>query len=481
MTCRWLRLCAVFSLMTLSVVAQQSVMAAENWPQFRGVESRGIATSKASLPTEIGPGQQVVWKTSLPPGHSSPVVYGDRIFLTAERDGKLLTVALDRASGKVLWERIAPHEKLEAIHRIGSHAQSTPASNGKRVVSFFGSSGLFCYDTAGKLQWHRPLGPFTNTFGAATSPIIVDGRVILCQDHDTDSFLASYDLGTGKTVWKTDRSEFPRNYCTPIVWNVDGKRQIVVAATLRVVGYDFKTGKELWTVRGIARAVCMTPVIGANNNLYVAGYAGGGDPGSRIKVDSFDSVVKKIDTNGNGTFEKDELTEGGPIHRRFDQVDRDKTGTITKKEYEYFRGLFDKSRNVVVAIKPGGKGEATKSHKLWEQPKYVPFCSSPLYYRGHLYTLKDGGIFASLNAKTGATIKVGRVPSGGGVYASAVAGDGKIFLLNERGKLTVVRAGGEWETLHEADFEEDTYGTPALVDGRIYLWTTGHLYCFGKK
>jgi outer membrane protein assembly factor BamB len=136
---------------------------------------------------------------------------------------------------------------------------------------------------------------------------------------------------------------------------------------------------------------------------------------------------------------------------------------------------------VVVAIKPGGKGEATKSHKLWEQPKFVPFCSSPLYYQGHIYTLKDGGIFASLDAKTGKTVKVGRVASGGGVYASAVAGDGKIYLLNERGKLTVVRAGGEWEAIHEADFEEDTYGTPALVDGRIYLRTSGHLYCFAKK
>jgi outer membrane protein assembly factor BamB len=476
MTFRLPRLCVVLSLVILP-----SVATAENWPQFRGVGSRGVVTSEAKLPTEIGPDKQVAWKTPLPPGHSSPVVFADRIFLTAEREGKLVTIAVDRASGKVLWERVAPHQKLEAIHRIGNHAQSTPTSDGKRVVTFFGSCGLFCYDIDGKLQWHHPLGPFTNTFGAATSPIIVGNRVILCQDHDTDSFLAAYDLATGKTVWKTDRSEFPRNYCTPIVWNVGGKRQIVVAATLRVVGYDIDTGKELWTVRGIARAVCMTPVIGANNNLYVAGYAGGGDPGSRIKVDPFDAVVKKIDTNGNGTFEKDELTEGGPMHRRFDQVDRDKTGRITKKEYEYFRSLFDKSRNVVVAIKPGGKGEATESHKLWEQPKFVPFCSSPLYYQGHIYTLKDGGIFASLDAKTGKTVKVGRVASGGGVYASAVAGDGKIYLLNERGKLTVVRAGEEWETIHEADFEEDTYGTPALVDGRIYLRTNGHLYCFAKK
>ena len=143
-------------------------------------------------------------------------------------------------------------ERLEEIHPSGSHATPTVAADGERVVSFFGSAGLFCYDANGKLQWQIPLGPFKNDFGSGTSPLIVDDRVILCQDHDTDSFLMSIDKQTGRIVWRIDRGEFPRNYCTPAIWTVNGKKQIVVAATLRIVAYDFETGEEVWTVRGVA-------------------------------------------------------------------------------------------------------------------------------------------------------------------------------------------------------------------------------------
>ncbi|MGH7136596.1 MAG: PQQ-binding-like beta-propeller repeat protein, partial [Pirellulales bacterium] len=224
-------------------------LAEASWPQFRGVNGSGVASNGGRLPEKIGPETNVLWKIDVPPGHSSPVVFGDRIYLTAVRDGDLLTMALDRRRGKTLWEAKAPHEALEAIHRIGSHAQSTPATDGEHVVSFFGSSGLVCYDSAGHQLWIHRMGPFKNDFGAGSSPILVDDRVILCQDHDTDSFLAAYDKSSGELLWKTDRSEFARNYCTPVVWEVEGRKQIVVAATLRVVGYDFLTGRQLWTVR----------------------------------------------------------------------------------------------------------------------------------------------------------------------------------------------------------------------------------------
>ena len=232
---------------------------AEEWPQFRGVNSSGVSASDKKLPAEIGPESNVLWRVSTPPGHSSPIVSGERIFFAAVRDERLLTVALDAADGKQLWAAEAAYEKLEEIHQIGSHAQCTPATDGERVVSFFGSSGMYCYTRDGKQLWKRPMGPFNNEFGAGTSPIIVDNMVILCQDHDTDSFLLAVNKETGETIWRTDRSEFPRNYCSPIVWEVEGKKQIVVAATLRVVGYDAQTGRELWTVRGLSRSVCMTP------------------------------------------------------------------------------------------------------------------------------------------------------------------------------------------------------------------------------
>ena len=464
-------------LFTVSLAAPVS---AGDWPQFRGPNCSGRAAGDAPLPTEIGPAANVRWKTALPPGHSSPVVAGDRVYLTAERDRKLFTIALDRQDGRVAWEAEAPTGALEKVHKIGSHAQPSPATDGERVVSFFGSCGLFCYDRAGKLLWHRPLGPFKNDFGAGSSPVLVDDWVILSQDHDQDSFLIALDKRTGATVWKTDRSEFLRGYCTPVLWDAGGRRQVVVAGTLRVAGYDLATGKEVWTVRGIARTICMTPVIGDDGLLYVAGWSAGGDADARIRVEPFDSVIKRLDKNGNGKLEANELTTG-PIAERFTQVDLDKDGSITREEYERFRGLFDRGQNVVLAIRPGGTGDVTDTHVAWKNTRQVPFCASPLYHGGHVFTVKDGGLFSCLDARDGKVLKSDRLPGHGNYYSSPVAGDGKVYLLSERGELTVVSAAADWRVLAASEFEEAAYATPALADGRIYLRTAGHLYCFGLR
>jgi outer membrane protein assembly factor BamB len=451
---------------------------AADWPQFRGPNCSGHAADPQPLPDKIGPNTNVLWKTPLPPGHSSPVVVSDRIYLTAVRDKHLLTLALDRNNGRVLWEREAPARALESVHAIGSHAQPTPTADSERVVSFFGSSGLFCYARDGKLLWHRLMGPFKNDFGAGSSPVLVGDRVLLCQDHDQDSLLLALNKRTGETLWKTDRSDFLRGYCTPVVWDVAGRQQVIVAGTLRVAGYDLETGKEVWTVRGIARTICMTPVIGAEGQLYVAGWSAGGDPGSPIAVEPFDNVLKRLDKNGNGKLETGELTTG-PMAERFTQVDLDKDGSITRAEYERFQGLFREGRNAVLAIRGGGKGDITGSHVSWQNRRQVPFCASPLYLDGLIYTVKDGGFLASLDARSGELVQRDRVPGGGNYYSSPVAGDGKIYLVDQRGRLSVVRAGREWRVLSSGNFEEDIYATPALADGRIYVRTTGHLYCFG--
>jgi outer membrane protein assembly factor BamB len=341
-----------------------------------------------------------LWKTALPPGHSSPIVVGDRVYLTAVRQKQLLTLALDRRSGQILWEAEAPAPSLETVHRIGTPAQSTPAADADRVVSFFGSCGLLCYNRGGKFLWHRPMGPFKNDFGAGSSPILVGDRVILCQDHDQDSFLMALDKRTGATIWKTDRSEFLRGYCTPVLWDVAGRKQIVVAGTLRLAGYDLERGKEVWTVRGISRTVCMTPVIGEDGQLYAAGWSAGGDAGARIDVEPFDKVIKPLDRNGNGKLEASELTTG-PIAERFTQVDLDKDGSISRAEYTRFRELFQQGQNAVLAVRPGGQGDVTDSYVVWKHTKQVPFCASPLYLGGLIYTVKDGGFLSCLDARSG--------------------------------------------------------------------------------
>jgi len=451
------------------------------WPQFRGPAGGGRPLVDQPLPEKIEPASNVVWKTPLPPGHSSPVIDGDRIYLTAEQDDKLLTMAVDRRTGAVLWQREAPHGELEKVHNIGSHAQSSCAVGSDSVVSFFGSSGLFCYSRDGEERWHLPMGPFKNDFGAASSPVIVGDRVLLCQDHDTNSFLAAYALSNGSTIWQIDRSEFPRNYCTPVIWEVDGQKQIVIAATLRVVGYDYDTGDELWTVRGLSRIVCTTPVIGEDGDLYLSAWSAGAEGDDRIVFPPFAEKLAEVDANKNGTIEHTELEaeKGSNLERRFSLVDANKDGTMIETEYNKYRAIADAARNAMLAVRPGGRGDVSESHVRWRFDKHVPFCASPVVANGHVFGVKDGGILTTVDASSGKPVKTGRLSGNGQYYASPVVGDGRVFFVDQNGELSVVSAAGEWEELQTADFGEQVYATPAIVDGRMYLRTVGHLYCFG--
>lgn len=452
---------------------------AGSWPQFRGPGGRAVPDAEHPLPERIGPDESVLWKVALPPGHSSPVVVGDRIYLTAVRDRKLLTLALDRATGKQLWQAEAPHRQLEKIHSIGSHAQATPLADGERIVSFFGSCGLLCHDTGGKLLWQLPLGPFKNDLGAGSSPLLVGDLILLNQDHDIDSFLLAVDKRTGKVVWKVDRSEFWVSYASPILWEVKGRKQVVVAGSLRVVGYDLETGKEIWTVRGMARGMHLTPSIGPDGTLYVGGWTAGGSAAERIELPAFAAFLAEQDANRNGTLEATEMP-AGPAKDRFNMLDRDKDGHITREEWEFGRQRFEAAQNRLVAIRPGGSGDVTASHVVWSQEQYLPVIPSPLVYRGGLYLVRNGGLFAVLDPGSGALRRQGRLFGSSNYYSSPVGADGKVWFASQSGDVTVVRVDPDWQVVCRARFGEEIFATPAVVEGRIYLRTAGHLYCLGK-
>jgi len=453
---------------------------ADSWPQFRGPNASGRPNVDDPLPREIGPNRNVVWSTPLPGGHSSPVVVGDRIFLTAEHDKHLVTLALDRATGKILWEQDAQNQRLEEIHHIGSHAQPTPAADSERVVSFFGSAGLFCYDHCGKPLWKLPLGPFKNNYGAGSSPILVGNLAILNQDHDLDSFLLAVDKKTGKVAWKADRSEFPRGFSTPIVWNNEGRNEIVVAGGLRVCGYSPENGRELWTVHGSARTCSMTPVVGSDGTLFVTEWTPGGDENDRIVAEPFADMIARYDANKNNQIERDEIPPG-PLSSRFDQIDRDKNGHITVREYEWARNIFNSAQNSTLAITPGARGDATGSHVRWRFSKNLPYIPSPVFDKGRLYMVKNGGIVSCVDATSGKLLKQTRALGSHDYYSSPVIGDGKLLIVDVSGIVTIFSATPELKVISTADLEEPVFATPALVDGRIYLRTSKRLYCFGDS
>ena len=205
-----------------------------------------------------------------------------------------------------------------------------------------------------------------------------------------DSFVAAYDKRTGKELWRTERTEFARGYATPVVWNVDGKKQVVVAGSLRVVGYDCETGREMWTVRGLSRVVCMTPVIGDDNTLYVAGWSAGGEPGDTIRMEPFADFMSQYDENKNGTLEKEEVGNSAALKTRFAQCDRDKDGHITQAGIRQLSRCCSTSRKTACwRSSPAARGDVSESHLLWRYEKFTPFCASPLFYRGpHLHRSK---------------------------------------------------------------------------------------------
>src|SRR6266567_3701732 len=241
-----------------------------------GPDGSGVADGQKP-PVEFGPDKNVKWKVPAPSGLSSPIVAGDKLVITAFEDGKLFTIAYRRADGKQAWKAEAPAKHIEAYHKTeGSPAASTSATDGKRIVSYFGSCGLFCYDLSGKELWEfeMPTAATPGDFGSGASPILVDGTVILVRDEKMDSKIIALDAATGSRKWEQKRLS-PASYCTPIIWDTKAGKEIVAAGHARMIGYDLQSGAEQWFLNGMPSGCCPSPVT-ANGTLF---FAGGGPSG----------------------------------------------------------------------------------------------------------------------------------------------------------------------------------------------------------
>ena len=445
------------------LTTEGGAQAASNWPQFRGPGGLGLAEN-ARPPVHFGPGSNVLWKAALPGGNSSPCVWGDRIFLTAFDKEKLETLCLDRRNGQILWRQAAPAAKFEPTHRLGSPATPTPATDGERVYVYFGSFGLLAYDFAGKEQWRQPLGMPVVEFGSSASPILANQMLIQVCDQDEGSFVVALEARTGQTVWRRQRPEFRRSFATPLVWRHGGVEELIVPGSIWLKAYNLADGTERWTYRGTSRVACSSPVAGGDI-LFSASWNVGGDSDSRITMPPFQEFAREHDTDHNGTLGAAEIP-AGPVRERFSQMDLNKDGLVTASEWEGMRDMFAKAGNAVLAIRAGGSGDITASHLLWKSTRSLPYVSSPLYYEGRLYTVKNGGLASCYDARTGqAFYQDERLEALGDYYASAVAAGGRIYLASEKGVVSVLATGDRLQVLARNDLGESVMATPAVVGG----------------
>jgi outer membrane protein assembly factor BamB len=490
---------------TLTVFAATGAFA-EDWPQFRGPNGSGVSVS-TGLPEVFGPEKNVVWKTPLPPGHSSPVLTRDRVFVTAyaeeqaigsrpsavgtkgnarAKNHKLLVICLDRQTGKLLWQREVPRSREGRLQNVNNPASPSPVTDGTNVYVFFQEFGLVSYDGAGKERWRLPLGPFNMFYGFGASPILVDDRVILPVDQDSpSSYLIAVDRNSGRVRWMVERPAVISGYSTPIIYQPkQGPKQIVVPESFQLSAYSVADGKRVWWVRGLA---CEMKSIASSDGEYV--YINGwgfpqNQPGEQISTIPLEEAWARYDKNNDKLIAKSEVAGAEKMDKMlkaaFEAFDMDRDEKLNAKDWEVFRGMMA-SENGLLAIRLGGQGDQTATAIRWRYQKPVPQVPSTLLYQGVLYMINDSGILLSFDPATGNVIKQGRLHGAIDKYfASPVAADGKVFLVGQGGQVSVLKAAGDWQVLAVNELDDEVFATPAIADGRVYIRTRSALYSFGK-
>jgi outer membrane protein assembly factor BamB len=463
-------------------------LASDEWSQFRGPNGTGVSETKG-LPTEFGPTKNVVWKTALPPGHSSPVLTRDRIFLTAHDKEKLFVICLDRQTGKILWQKEAPRSQAGRLQNVNGPASPSPVTDGTNVYVFFQDFGMISYDQQGKERWKLPLGPFNMFYGFGASPILVDDKVILPVDQDNpNSYMVAVDRDTGKVRWKIDRPIVISGYSTPIVYKpADGPKQIIVPESFQLSAYSVADGKRVWWVRGLA---CEMKSIASHDSeyLYINGWGfPQNQPGRQVPTISFEEGLAAYDKDKDKLITKAEITAAGgttPMDKMlaaaFEAFDMNRDEKLNARDWEVFRAMMA-SENGLLAIKMGGKGDQSANAIRWRYTKPVPQVPSTLLYQGVLYMINDSGILLSFDPATGNVLKQGRLHGAIDKYfSSPVAADDKVYLIGQGGQVSVLKAGGDWQVLAVNELDDECYATPAIADGHIYIRTRSALYSFGK-
>jgi outer membrane protein assembly factor BamB len=455
-------------------------LAGADWPQFRGPDGSGLCPSCGPLPTEFGPKANVLWKTDLPAGKSSPVLAGDRIFLTASEGDDLITMCLSRTTGQIQWRRPVRAAKREYQNSLNHRAAPTAVVNQNSVFVFFADFGLVAYDFAGNERWQLPLGPFNSQHGVAGSPVYADGKVILVCDQDTDAYIIAVDAESGKIVWKTPR-EVINGYSTPVIYRpVHGPAQVIAPGSYQLTAYSVVNGEPLWFVRGLTCQPKSAPIV-VGDIVYFNGWTVGNDDGEQVELPSFAEAIAAADANHDGKLSQSELPKPWQPTGSWRAIDLDRDGFLNEREWAFFR-TRRASRNGLMAVKLGGRGDVTATHLLWRFEKSLPDVPTPLIYKDVVFLVRSGGIATTLDARTGKMLKQARLRGAlEDYYSSPIGVDGKVYIASEHGKVVVLRASGDWEILAINDFDSDIYATPAVSGGQIYIRTQSAMYAIGSS
>lgn len=423
-------------------------VASDHWPQFRGPGATGVVEDPA-LPDTWSATENVVWKKPVPGmGWSSPIVWGERVFVTsvvkqgdteAPRKGlyfggerydlskdehRWMVYALDFQTGRVIWEREAFRGLVRASrHLKNSYASETPVTDGKYIYAYFGNVGLFCYDMKGGLVWKKEFEPRQTRFGwgTAASPVLYGDRLFILNDNDQSSYLLALDKRTGRQLWQVDR-EVGTNWATPYIWETGQRTELIVPGTKAVRSYD-QAGRPLWEFHGMSSIVIPTP-FAQLGLLYVAsGYV-------------------------------------GDQHRPVYAIRPGATGDISLRE-----------------------GETSNRYIAWSQRQAGPYNPSPIVYGDQYYTLLDRGFFTAHDARSGREVYgKQRIDVNSGAFtASPWAYNGKLFCLSEDGDTFVIQAGPDYKLLGRNSLGEMCMATPAIARGSLFIRTAGNLFRIARS
>jgi len=464
----------------------------ERWNRFRGPDGTGVAPDGVRLPDALDPERNRAWSQDVPPGVSSPCLTEERLFLTGAEEHSLITLALDRRDGKVLWRRELPAPTLERTHEVHGPASPTPTSDGRHVIVYFGSSGLVCYDLEGQEVWRRELPIPKNTFGSAASPILAGERLIFVSDANEGSYLEALDPEDGRTLWRRERTDFVSGWSTPGLRAAGNGTELLVYGAFALSAYDLADGTPRWSVPGLADEPIVTPIAGAEL-VYVTSYNMKVNP-EVSGLPTYEDMLVRYDHDGNGSLNREEAAENDSVLSRPDAdgegdhplriffrfLDVNTDGEIDAEEWKKLIAWVDgfSHANGLIAIRPGDLEHPAEI--AWQFSRGVPECPSPLHYRGRLYMVMNGGLVTCLDAASGKEVYQERLGARGPYYASLVAGDGKLFAASARGELCVFTAGDDFKLLSRTDLGERLMATPALSQGRVYVRTEGRVHAFER-